>query len=266
MTKKALCVGINTYPDGNNLNGCINDANAWAALLTGHFAFPQSNVKVLLEAQATKANIMAGLESLLAGAAAGDVLVFTNSSHGTYVVDKSGDEAYDEAICPYDCDQGVKHLLIDDELRNLFAKKLPPGVSMTVISDSCHSGSLTRAAVSTDHTRRARFLNPKAIGLRELPDVDAAKPRAASKYSQADMKELLLSGCSPREYSWDADIGGKPHGAMTWYALQTMHESNYDLTWDQLHKQLRSQLELAGFKQHPQLEGTPTHKKKPIFS
>jgi len=267
MAKKALCVGINTYPDGNNLNGCVNDANAWSALLTGHFGFPQASVRMLLEAQATKANIWAGLEALLAGAKPGDVLVFTNSSHGTYVADKSGDEAYDEATCPYDCDKGAKYLLIDDELRKLFAAKLPAGVSMTVISDSCHSGTLTRAAVvAGPDNRRARFLNPKVLGLRELPDADLAKPRAASSYSQADMKELLLSGCTQREYSWDAEINGKPHGAMTWYAIQAIRDSNYDLTWDQLHKQLRSQLEVAGFKQHPQLEGTQANKKKPIFT
>ena len=80
------------------------------------------------------------------------------------------------------------------------------------------------------------------------------------------MKELLLSGCTQREYSWDAEINGKPHGAMTWYAIQTIRDANYDLTWDQLHKQLRSQLEVAGFKQHPQLEGAPANKKKPIFT
>lgn len=267
MAKKALCVGINTYPDGNNLNGCINDANAWAALLTQHFGFPQSNVTLLLEAQATKANIMAGLEKLLAGARSGDTLVFTNSSHGTYVADRSGDEVYDEAICPYDCDRGVEHLVLDDELRKLFASKLPAGVSMTVISDSCHSGSLTRAVVGPGpDQRRARFLNPKVIGLPELPDADAAKPRSASAYSQADMKEVLLSGCTQREYSWDAMIAGKAHGAMSWYALETIREANYDLTWDRLHRQLRSQLEVAGFRQHPQLEGTPANKKKPIFS
>lgn len=35
MTKKALCVGINNYPfgDENDLKGCLNDANDWAALL-----------------------------------------------------------------------------------------------------------------------------------------------------------------------------------------------------------------------------------------
>jgi hypothetical protein len=35
MAKRAFCVGINDYPyDGSDLNGCINDARAWADLQT----------------------------------------------------------------------------------------------------------------------------------------------------------------------------------------------------------------------------------------
>ena len=104
MTKKALCVCINDYPyDGSDLNGCVNDARAWADLLVSHYDFPSANVKLLFDSQATKANVLAGLKALLAGAKAGDVLVFTNSSHGTYQPDTSGDEPkYDEALCPYD--------------------------------------------------------------------------------------------------------------------------------------------------------------------
>ena len=60
-------------------------------------------------------------------------------------------------------------LIIDDELREIFAN-LTKGVSMTVISDSCFSGTVTRAAMSevipglkTPDDRRVRFLNPALI-------------------------------------------------------------------------------------------------------
>ncbi len=154
MAKKALCVGINDYPYvGNDLHGCINDAKGWAGLLTAHFDFPAADVKLLLDSQATKANVMAGLKALLTGAKAGDVLVFTNSSHGTYVADTSGDEpTYDEAICPYDCEA---NLIVDDELRELFAASLPKNVRLTVISDSCFSGTVTRVCRSPPRTLRS---------------------------------------------------------------------------------------------------------------
>src|SRR5688572_4415339 len=102
--RKALCVGINDYPyDGSDLNGCVNDANAWATVLKDHFNFASNDVTVILDARATKKAIMDGLKALLAGAASGDSLVFANSSHGSYVADKDGDEErYDEILCPYD--------------------------------------------------------------------------------------------------------------------------------------------------------------------
>ena len=206
MTKKALCVGINDYPyDGNDLNGCVNDAKAWLELLVGHYDFPSSDVKLLLDAEATKTNIMAALKNLLAGAKSGDVMVFTNSSHGTYVEDTNGDEEmYDEALCPYDC---ADNLIVDDELRELFANLLK-GVNLTVISDSCFSGSVTRAAVyevipglKTPDDRRVRFLNPALMGRKLLENPWKAKPKGKIKYPESRMKDVLLSGCTDKEYS-----------------------------------------------------------------
>jgi metacaspase-1 len=271
MAKKALCVGINDYPgDGSDLNGCVNDAKAWADLLIKNFSFPSGSVKLLLDSQATKAGTMEGLKKLLAGAKSGDVLVFTNSSHGTYLADTSGDEPlFDEAICPFDCDQ---NLIVDDDLRELFSG-LPKGVSFTVISDSCHSGTVTRAAINenipwlkTPDDRRVRFLNPALIGRAVLANPFHATNRSKVKYPQSKMKDILLSGCTASEYSYDALIGGKYHGAMTYFAIQAIRDANYDLTYAQLRSRLLYLLDEAGYPQHPQLEGTTTNKKKRIFS
>jgi len=93
MAKKAFCVGINDYPyDGSNLNRCVNDAQAWAERLMSHYDFPRTDVKLITDDEATKAHMLAGMKDLLVGAKSGDVLVFTNSSHGTYIADTSGDE------------------------------------------------------------------------------------------------------------------------------------------------------------------------------
>ncbi|MCW5979027.1 MAG: caspase family protein [Bryobacteraceae bacterium] len=271
MAKRALCVGINDYPgEGSDLNGCVNDANAWAALLVEHYGFPSSDVKLLLDDQAPKAAMMDGLKQLLAGAAEGDVLVFTNSSHGTYVADTDGDEpAYDEALCPYDCDQG---LIIDDELRELFTGT-PKGVSLTVISDSCHSGTVTRAAINenipwlrTPDDRRVRFLHPSLIGKSTLANPWKAANKSKTKYPQSKMKDVLLSGCTSSEYSYDALIGGTYHGAMTYFALQAIREANYQITYSQLRARLNYLLDVAEYPQHPQLEGNSARKKRRIFT
>ena len=82
MTKKALCIGINDYPGTqNDLSGCVNDANDWAAALAARgFA-----VTKLIDAQATKAAMVGAMSALIAGAARGDTVVITYSGHGTWV-------------------------------------------------------------------------------------------------------------------------------------------------------------------------------------
>lgn len=271
MSKKALCVGINDYPySGNDLKGCVNDATDWANLLIARYDFPASDVRLLTDKQATKAGIFAGLKNLLAGAQAGDVLVFTNSSHGTYVTEKGGDEPnYDEAICPYDIDA---NLIVDDELRELFVN-LPKGVRLTVISDSCFSGTVTRARVGeilpgmrTPDDRRVRFLSPALRGGKVLNNPWKAKPRLKMQFPQATMKEVLLSGCTDSEYSYDALIAGKYHGAMTYFALQAIKAAKYKLTYSQLHKSLTKLITGASYPQHPQLEGASGNKRRQIFT
>lgn len=271
MTKKAFCVGINDYPyDGSDLNGCVNDAKAWASVLIDHFDFASADAKVITDAEATKSAMVAGIKGLLTGARSGDVLVFTNSSHGTYIADASGDEpAYDEAICPYDT---ADNLLTDDELRELFSG-LGAGVKLTIISDSCHSGTVTRAAIAenlpglrTPDDRRVRFLNPALMGRSVLDNPWRARPKGRAKHPESKMKEILLAGCTDKEYSYDAMIGGKYHGAMTYHALQAMREAEYNLSYSQLHSRLGSLVDQAGYPQHPQLEGSRQNKRARVFS
>ena len=268
-TRRALCVGINDYPyAGNDLNGCVNDAKAWAKILSENFNFSSGDIKILLDSQATKKNTLDALKNLLAGAKAGDHLVYTNSSHGSYIADTSGDEpTYDEIICPYDIDANQ---IVDDDLRELF-KNLPKDARLTVILDNCHSGTATRAAVSdilpgmrTPDDRRVRFLSPALRGLPILENPWTAKPKRQIKYPESKMNEILFSGCTDKEYSYDAYFNGIYHGAMTYYALQAIRSANYQLTYAQLSQRIGNLIE--DYPQHPQLEGKTKNKKRQIFA
>ena len=271
MTKKAFCVGINDYPiEGADLKGCVNDADGWAALLTKNYDFPSADVKVITDSEATKANIVAGLKDLLAGAGQGDVLVFTNSSHGSQIPDTSGDEpTYDEVLCPYDIRDNA---ISDDELRELFTG-LPKGVKLSVISDSCHSGTVTRAllidnipGLSAPDDRRVRFLNPALFrGGPILPDPMGTRPRGRMAFPQASMDHLLMSGCMDSEYSYDAVIQGGYHGAMTYHAIKVITDANFEITYRELDERLGPMLEKAGYAQHPQLEGESHDKHRQVF-
>jgi hypothetical protein len=266
--RRALCIGINDYPyDGSDLNGCVNDARAWAELLIGKYGFAATDVKVILDQEATAKNMLDALKDLLAGAQKGDTIVFTNSSHGSYVIDTDGDESkFDEILCPYDI---ADNHIVDDDLRNLIAD-VKDGVNLTVILDNCFSGTATRAApdMPTPDNRRRRFLSPALRGLPILanPFKQQALSKAISKgkYPESKMREVLLTGCSDKEYSYDAYFDGVYHGAMTYYAMQAIKEASYNLTYAQLHARIRNLIE--DYPQTPQLEGNTTNKKKQIFA
>src|SRR5690349_15928196 len=109
--RRALCVGINhfkNYPSAT-LQGCVPDANNMSSLLQKLLGFTSSDITMLTDTQATKANIIENLKTMVNGAKAGkySYLVFSMSSHGTQVPDVSGDEPdrADEAFCPTDLAQ-----------------------------------------------------------------------------------------------------------------------------------------------------------------
>jgi metacaspase-1 len=277
MAKRAFCVGINSYPiPGNDLMGCVNDAKDWRDLLVESFEFPADNVTVITDAEATRQAMIDGLKGLVEGASEGDVLVFTSSSHGSYIGDESGDEdTYDEVLCPYDTNVEV---LSDDDLRGIL-DRLPQGVSMTVILDSCHSGSGTRAPINAllppryriVDDPRARFLHPQHLdNVRRsggiLADPVPVTPRSRVAFPESGLNHVLLSGCRDVEVSWDARIEGTYHGAMSYHATKAIRDAGSDITYAALADQLQQMLDAAGFEQHPQLEGHDERKQRQVFS
>jgi metacaspase-1 len=274
VANKALCVGINDYPvDGADLAGCVNDANAWADLLVTRFDFPRGSVKMLIDRRAKKKPMIDGIKSLIAGAKEGDLLVFTNSSHGSYIPDKDDDEpdSYDETLCPWDVEDDQ---ITDDELRTVL-DDIPRGVRFTFISDSCHSGSVTRARLNEvvperrrryRDDRRVRFLNPALIRRTRLLPNSLEKKPTGRVGTHTGMRHLLVSGCRDDEYSYDARIGGRFHGAMTYHAIKAIRAARYRITPAALVKELNKMLPAAGYDQHPQLSGQAAARRRPIFT
>jgi hypothetical protein len=244
--KRAVCIGINNYPGTfNDLKGCVNDAKDWSALLQG-MGF---NVSLMLDSQATAQNVKAALQGLVDVTNAGDIAVFTYSGHGTQVVDRNSDEAdpYDEAIFLYD------DSVIDDELR-VILQGIHPQATLVVISDSCFSGSVTRIA------------GEKAIPRFVPPAVSTAGRVARRPFliPETDMPEILISGCSDSEYSYDAEFNGRPNGAMTALALRVISQ-NPDVTYREFYAGLRTLLPSEDYPQTPQLEGSDINKDRRLF-
>lgn len=277
MSKKALCIGINNYPGTDmDLSGCVNDANDWSGVL----AERGFTVQKLLDAQATKAAMVAAIKSLVTGAAAGDSLVITFSGHGTVAPDQDGDEpdGVDEGLCPYDINKG--NALIDDEIRVLFAQRTP-GARLLLISDSCHSGTVTRAAPADPEADgvRPRFM-PMGAWLPEDRLPRAAGGGVATHIARTNTRspwtsavagggtDLLLAGCEegPNNFSYDATIAGRPNGAFTYYALKALKRLPTGATYADWHAAIRKSLPSANYPQTPQVFGAKAARKLKVFA
>lgn len=262
MSKKAICIGINDYPGTqSDLAGCVNDAQDWAAELTRR----GFSVSKLLDGAATRAAMRTAIRGLIAGARDGDSLAITYSGHGTWVPDSSGDEpdGRDEALCPYDI--GTAGPLMDDEIRAMFGQ-IASGVRLLLLSDSCHSGSVTRGAEEDLDAggARARFLPLEAwMPEDELPPAGTRAPKVVSGLRRAG-GDLLLAGCRDTEYSYDTSFKGRPNGAFTYYALKTLKErkpTSYEAWFNGIRKYLPS----SRLPQSPQILGTAEARRFPIF-
>ncbi|MBC6699350.1 caspase family protein [Hymenobacter puniceus] len=258
--QRALCIGINDYAAAP-LQGCVADAHAWAAALQRRgFA-----TELLLEAQATRQNILDGISRLLSESRAGDVVVVQFSGHGTQMRDENaGDEAdgQDEALCPHDYARGA--FVLDDDLRAVF-RRVPPGVNATFFADCCHSGSVARLfgspATPVPAGQRARFMRARTgetdfnvlhhAFRASLPaDPAARKPADASRTA---MRVVNFSACLPEQVAYESNGSG----AFTVRALQLL-EKAASVTHKQFQDQLRRSFLRHTPLQSPTLDCAPT--------
>jgi metacaspase-1 len=218
----SLHIGLNTvdpaHYDGwdGQLNACEFDANDMEALAKSR-GFESS---ILLTKDATSAAVTAAIERAAAELESGDIFFCTNSSHGGQVPDKNDedeDDRSDETWLLYD------RQLVDDELYALWGK-FKPGVRIFVLSDSCHSGTVTRrieddvpdvvADRDTAAAQSPRYrAMPKDVMVatyrkhdKLYDDIQDALP--TSDKAEIGATVLLISGCQDDQFSLDGFSNG----------------------------------------------------------
>lgn len=288
MNKRAVLVGINTYRAPiNPLRGCINDVLQLRDVLQQHHGFREDNVALLVDEDATREGILVSLDWLVRGAESGDVLVFHYSGHGSQVDDDGSDEweCRDEILIPYDHDWD--NPLRDDDLKAKF-DQVPLGANLTVISDSCHSGTMNKLATETQVPRTVLIPNEiqERIAAKVARRNEAYKAFVAAEYRSLARKlspeeldsaiegflaealdrfrenryqfvdtrqnNVLLAGCQDRQTSADAYIAGDWHGAFTYHLVRAIQDTGGASTYAQLIQ--RASKGMTGYQQIPQLE------------
>lgn len=277
MAKKAVLVGVNRYRiPGSDLRGCVPDVKNMSRLIQARYGFDAGDITMLTDFDATKKAIEEALTGMIKGAKRGDVLLFHFSGHGSNVPDDNGDEAdnRDEILCPTDLDWYDPFR--DDWLRNVF-DGLGSGVSLTMISDSCHSGTVTRAIEPPDAPVLARYLpSPWDLAAvesgRELTGTTRGTLHKASEEEReardivpVDIPEVLISGCRADQTSADAHIAGGYAGALTYHLVEALDESESTLSYRDLHDHTCAKLKRGRYEQIPQLEGSEARLEQPFL-
>lgn len=144
-TKKyAMHLGVNItdpkhYAGLQHLTGCINDASQFHTV-SKKVKFDK--IEFLPNEKATTKNYKKILTQWAKELEKGDLLWITYSGHGGKKPDLNGDEDdnWDETWCLYDRE------LIDDEQFYMY-QKYKEGVQIFILSDSCHSGTVSKAVM-----------------------------------------------------------------------------------------------------------------------
>ncbi len=238
----ALTVGLNSVDPrhyegwSGDLVACEADAKDMSTLLqTRGF-----QVTTFLTKQATREAVLKHLAEVGALAKPGDIFVYTNSSHGGQLPDQSGEEedGLDETICMYDGQ------IVDDELYAALGK-YAPGVRVLVLSDSCHSGTMTRGAPGERPVRaQAPERRPRGMPLevqartyyahREM--YDKVLRDQANRHSRDATKAsiLLISGCMDNQSSSDGAFNGLFTGTLLRVWNGGKFKGNYKRFWKKI--------------------------------
>lgn len=269
MKKYAICLGINDYSwlsPSSSLRGCVRDAREWAALFVDYFGFDE--IHLLTNSAATPSGLQSAIARIAERAVAGDLVAVTYSGHGTQVPDADGDEpdGYDEAI--------VLHgrVYTDDAIHGDLSV-FPPDIRVVLVSDSCHSGTVTRGlpAEMLPGPDKAHPMLPRtpAVGGIWSPDSPAAPGRRlhhrfGAPRGAADASRILLAGCKASEPSMDAWLAHAYHGALTYHAVRLLQEDQH-MTWREFGVRLAPCVARTS-PQTPQLEGAPAALDQEVFA
>jgi hypothetical protein len=242
--RRSLHIGLNKVdPDqyggwDGALSGCINDANAMEQVAKSRGFTTQ----LLIDEAATTEALRDKLNDIAADLDDGDFFFLTYSGHGGQVPDENAEEpdGYDETWCLYDTE------LVDDSLYGALCT-FKPGVRIFVMSDSCHSETVTREDLRQRREHRRAFVdkspgpNSKRAPIAATEAEYAKNKQAYEEQSKwwpikqspgrdAPAKVVLIAGCQDNQTSMD----GPFNGAFTGAFLQVWNNGDYTKAYTNL--------------------------------
>ena len=255
----AMIVGIDDYQAISNLSGAVNDASKIYRLISsgGDQGFPKQNICLLTNDDATYLNVKDKFEKALVDRAISDdgkpadQVLFYYAGHGSQIADQNGDEdtdGLDETLFLHDSLTRVSNhsrqrvaQLHDDEFNQMLSRLYEKSPNLTVILDSCHSGSATR-----DTTVRSRFVPPDPEMLARVAASQAdtendgeGSPNFAEFTPSSFPKAVFMSAARDRESALER----AGEGEFTRALINVLRQRDGGrITYDQLYARVKSEM------------------------
>lgn len=263
--RRALLIGIDAYPHVPPLDGCVNDVDLMREVLTGAFGFDVAHITRLVNGQATRDGILGAFDALVAATGTDDIVVVHYAGHGSQMRDREGDEpsGFDSTIVPVDSGRApvANRDITDDEI-HLRLEALGRKTSfITLVFDSCHSGTITRDAFGA----KVRAVEPDLRPVAELPPSPipaGTRPRTrsgSSAWMPLGDTYVLISGCRDDERSYEyrppEGDGAVAHGALTYFLCRELRQAASGATYRDVFERVAARVTAENGEQHPQMEG-----------
>jgi hypothetical protein len=208
-----IVIGIDAYKNVNGLDGAVNDAKMVADSLNDIGA---KQVRLLIDDKATRDEIKNAWNEISTQAKAGDTVFFTYAGHGAQQPERvkgtevDGQDEFYVLTNFAESGPSTYERLIDDDLQEWFSKR--PDLTIVLVSDSCHSGTMTRAYKKSKLKYRKVPVN--AITNDALPVSN--NPDIVNEQKTKMPHVISFAGVSDNEEVPEINIENQPHGALSW--------------------------------------------------
>jgi hypothetical protein len=283
-SRRALLVGISDYEKGTNSEdgwrhlNTKRDLENMRYVLETFYGFKSSDIRTLANDDATQSNIVQAFREHLIGKSRPDAAVLYFTGHGHQVLDEDGDEVADgldevlvtwvpkkSQALPKDQRRKMMYML-DDTLAGLL-KELSSSMhdenhqmhgSITVILDSCHSGSATKGEPSLE--RKGRPWDEAIDG--PLPKVKGGGDAASGWLDSGKGIDgvTFLAGSQSNQFSYMMPNSARDGSAMTYYLAEFLTaigrvKPDRPVTYSDAHRWVSAKVSGMSGKQDPQIEG-----------
>jgi hypothetical protein len=227
----ALVIGIDNYSFVPTLDGARNDARDIGQALKRAGA---ARVVMLLDKDATKANVTAAWQSLTDEAQPGDVVFLTYAGHGAQAPERNRGEEKDHldefwvltGFNPDDVRGTWRETVFDNELSGWMAQASQRGLRVVLVADSCHAGGMDRAV--TGKVRYVDLHKNRLLGELFAALTSSSGSSTLEQQGQADQPQaaddglplppgITLLAATPEALPVpEVAINGQARGALSW--------------------------------------------------